>query len=39
MKKGIHFKELAHLNRWKAPEHLVWLVIAFGIALYFTGEI
>lgn len=33
MKKGIHFKELAHLNRWKAPEHLVWLVIAFGIAL------
>lgn len=33
IKKGIHFKELAHLNLWKAPEHLVWLVIAFGIAL------
>jgi uncharacterized protein YybS (DUF2232 family) len=32
-KKGIHLAELAHLNRWKAPEYLVWLVIAFGIGL------
>ncbi|SMC79966.1 Uncharacterized conserved protein YybS, DUF2232 family [Desulfocicer vacuolatum DSM 3385] len=33
IKKGIHLKALAQLNRWKAPEHLVWLVIAFGIGL------
>ncbi len=33
VKKGIHLKKLAHLNRWKAPEYLVWLVITFGIGL------
>ena len=33
--KGVHLKALAHLNRWKAPEHLVWLVIFFGVCLLF----
>lgn len=36
--KGVHLAQLAHLNRWKAPEHLVWLVIAFGICLLFPAR-
>ncbi|GAB6144263.1 YybS family protein [Desulfocicer niacini] len=36
--KGVHLAHLTNLNRWKAPEHLVWLVIAFGICLLFPAR-
>ncbi len=37
-RKGVHLQGLAHLNRWKAPEHLVWIVIAFGVCLLFPAK-
>ncbi len=32
-KKGIRMVQLELLNRWRAPEQLVWLVILFGLLL------
>ncbi|MBI9088555.1 MAG: YybS family protein [Desulfobacterium sp.] len=33
MKKGIRIAQLDGLDRWRAPEKLVWLAIAFGLLL------
>lgn len=32
-KRGLVLKGIAHLNRYRAPEPLVWVVIGFGLAL------
>lgn len=39
VRKGIYLTELANLNQWKAPEHLVWLVIAFGMGLILPAKL
>jgi uncharacterized protein YybS (DUF2232 family) len=33
--KGLFFPDLGRLNRWRAPEQLVWIVIASGLMLLF----
>jgi len=33
-----HFYNFGHLNQWKAPEFLVWVVIGCGIVLILSGN-
>ena len=37
-KKGIHLAEIESLNQWKAPEHLVWVVIFLGLIMFLPGK-
>ncbi|MBF0573431.1 MAG: DUF2232 domain-containing protein [Desulfamplus sp.] len=37
-KKGIYLAELKNLNQWKAPEHLVWVVIFLGLLMIIPGK-
>ncbi len=38
IKKGISLKELEHLNHWKAPEKLVWMVILACAFMIIPGK-
>ncbi len=37
-KKGILLKALQNLNRWRAPEHIVWVVIVLGVLMLIPGK-
>ncbi|MBF0228977.1 MAG: DUF2232 domain-containing protein [Desulfamplus sp.] len=37
-KKGISIAELENLNQWKAPEHLVWVVIVLVLLMIIPGK-
>jgi uncharacterized protein YybS (DUF2232 family) len=37
-KKGITLKSMTRLNRYRAPEFLVWVVILFGLALMLPDQ-
>ena len=37
MKKGIIIKSIENLNEWKAPEYLVFAVIAFSVLMFLTS--
>ena len=38
LKKGIVLSTMSHLNQYKAPDYLVWVVIALGILLFLPME-
>ncbi|MCP3942467.1 MAG: DUF2232 domain-containing protein [Desulfobacteraceae bacterium] len=38
LKKGIALKSIENLNQYKAPDHLVWLVIVLGMILFLPME-
>lgn len=35
--KGLHYPDFGALNRWKAPEPLVWGVIGCGLVIFVSG--
>lgn len=37
-KKGIHLQSLKHLNHYRAPEYLVWIVIGLGLLLFLPVD-
>lgn len=38
-KKGLYFPEFGRLNRWKAPETMVWGVIGSGLLMLMPAEL
>jgi uncharacterized protein YybS (DUF2232 family) len=38
-KKGMFYPNHGNLNRWKAPEHLVWAVIGFAVMLLIPDSL
>jgi len=39
IKKNLHYPDLASLKLWKAPDYLVWVVIASSVTLFFPDKI
>lgn len=35
----LEYPEFGSMDRWQAPEHLVWFVIAAGFSLFLSGEV
>lgn len=36
--KGLRYPDFIPMDRWKAPDHLVWGVIVSGFALFFSSK-
>ncbi|MEJ2586107.1 MAG: DUF2232 domain-containing protein [Deltaproteobacteria bacterium] len=36
--KGMRYPDFISMDRWKAPDHLVWGVIVSGFALFFSSK-